>query len=99
MHTMLQVRNRRRTSRARTWSAVSQRRFQRAAHRRHHPQAHRLARASTESRSSRSTPPSRAAVLLGYDSRGESVQLIHEPCADMTFGHVDQLQQVFTTFS
>jgi C4-dicarboxylate-specific signal transduction histidine kinase len=37
-----------------------------------------------------------AAVLLGYDSLGESVQLIHEPCADAwTFGHVDQLQQVF----
>jgi C4-dicarboxylate-specific signal transduction histidine kinase len=37
-----------------------------------------------------------AAVLLGYDSLGESVQLIHEPCADAwTFGHADQLQQVF----
>jgi C4-dicarboxylate-specific signal transduction histidine kinase len=57
-----------------------------------------FARASTESAAL--FPVDRAigeaAVLLGYDSLGESVQLIHEPCADAwTFGHVDQLQQVF----
>ena len=57
-----------------------------------------FARASTESAAI--FPVDRAieeaAVLLGYDSLGESVQLIHEPCPDAwTFGHVDQLQQVF----
>ncbi|MBK7660474.1 MAG: two-component sensor histidine kinase [Betaproteobacteria bacterium] len=57
-----------------------------------------FARASTESAAlfAIDTAIEEAAVLLGYDSLGESVQLIHEPCADAwTFGHVDQLQQVF----
>ena len=57
-----------------------------------------FARASTESAAlfAIDTAIEEAAVLLGYDSLGESVQLIHEPCPDAwTFGHVDQLQQVF----
>lgn len=37
-----------------------------------------------------------AAVMLGYDSLGETVQLAHEPCpVAWTYGHADQLQQVF----
>ena len=37
-----------------------------------------------------------AAVMLGYDSLGETVQLVHERCpVAWTFGHADQLQQVF----
>lgn len=57
-----------------------------------------FARASTESAALFAVDAAieEAAVLLGYDSLGESVQLIHEPCAGAwTFGHVDQLQQVF----
>jgi len=57
-----------------------------------------FARASTESAAlfAIDTAIENAAVLLGYDSLGESVRLIHEPCDDAwTFGHVDQLQQVF----
>ncbi len=37
-----------------------------------------------------------ASAVFGYDSLGETVELLHEPCPDAwVFGQPDQLQQVF----
>jgi two-component system, NtrC family, sensor kinase len=37
-----------------------------------------------------------ACALFGYDSLGETVEVLHEACPDAwVFGHADQLQQVF----
>lgn len=37
-----------------------------------------------------------AATLFGYDSLGETVELLHQPNPDAwVFGHADQLQQIF----